>query len=274
MIGQTAWLTAAPALLAFSLFSSSAHAQAKQEASSAASALPDVAGIRPGMSAQEAYNLLKARNPNIQIGMGQIPIAGFGEKPVVTEMRALVSDPSAPEILTVWLTTPPNKQVVMAVGRVLDYDPSQPLLRSNVLESLRQKYGRETENNMYLVSWVFDEHGQRFDPSRLKQLNCTSAFMPNLNVASPQGATFPAPTALIYTPQPANPCDFQIDVTAQLTGSSGQDQTYVRHILLMVWDRGLQRQTQDAYQAYLANADARKGKEELEKAKQRTVPKF
>jgi hypothetical protein len=31
---------------------------------------------------------------------------------------------------------------------------------------------------------------------------------------------------------------------------------------------------QDAYQAYLSNADARQGKEELEKAKRRKVPKF
>ena len=60
----------------------------------------------------------------------------------------------------------------------------------------------------------------------------------------------------------------------QLGVANGQDQTYVRHIVLIVWDHGLQRQTQDAYQAYLSNADARLGKEELEKAKRRKVPKF
>jgi hypothetical protein len=35
-----------------------------------------------------------------------------------------------------------------------------------------------------------------------------------------------------------------------------------------------QRQTQKAYQAYLANAGAAMSKEELEKAKQRKLPKF
>ena len=43
-----------------------------------ASALPDVAGIRPGMPAQEAYNLLKARNRNIKIGVGQMLVPGLG----------------------------------------------------------------------------------------------------------------------------------------------------------------------------------------------------
>jgi hypothetical protein len=72
----------------------------------------------------------------------------------------------------------------------------------------------------------------------------------------------------------ADTCDFQIDVSAQLGGTNGQDQTYVRRIVLIVWDHGLQRQTQDAYQAYLSNGDARLGKEESEKPKRRKVPKF
>ncbi len=93
-------------------------AQSAQEAPHA-SALPDVAGIRPGMSAQEAFNLLKARNANTIIGIGQSTIPGLGDKPVATELRAQVNDPAAPETLTVWLTTPPTKQVVVAVGRLL-----------------------------------------------------------------------------------------------------------------------------------------------------------
>ncbi len=55
--------------------------------------------------------------------MGQAPIPGFGDKLLVTEMRAQVTDPSAPETITIWLTIPPTKQVVFAVGRLLEYDP-------------------------------------------------------------------------------------------------------------------------------------------------------
>ncbi|HZP63051.1 MAG TPA: hypothetical protein VFB28_06500 [Terriglobales bacterium] len=244
------------------------HAQARQEA------LPDVAGIRPGMPAEEAYKLLKARNSSVQIGIGQMALPGFGEKPVVTEMRALIVDASAPETINVWLTTPPGKQVVFAVGRLLEYDPSQPLLRNKVAGSLHEKYGLETDTNPVLIYWAFDEQGRRPDPGRLKQLNCAGVAPANLNVAAPQGATFPAVSTLIYPLPPANACDGFVKVTAQLDGAAGQDQTYVRRITVLVWDLPLYRRAKEAYQAYLANSANAQSQAELEKAKQRTVPKF
>jgi hypothetical protein len=237
-----------------------------------ASALPDVAGIRPGMPAQEAYNLLKARNRNIKIGVGQMLVPGLGEKPVVTEMRALVEDPSTPETITVWLTTPPGKQVVYAVGRYLEYDPNQPLLRSKVMESLREKYGPATDPNY--VYWGFDEQGGRPDAARLRQLNCAAIAPASLMVAAPQGSTFPGISPFIYPVQPANACNDFIKVTAQLVGANGQDNTYVHQITVVVWDLHLYRQTQEAYHAYLANAAKAEGETELEKAKQRKAPKF
>lgn len=251
-----------------------AYAQAKQGAASASSAIPDVAGIRPGMPAEEAYKLLKARNPNIKIGLGQMPIPGFGEKPIVTEMRALVEDRSAPETLTVWLTIPPGKQVVLAVGRVLEYDPSQPLLRSKVLDGLREKYGPETENSFAQVYWAFDEQGRRPEAAPLRQANCGAVAPASLNVGAPQGAAFPAPSSLIYPVQQDSACNAYIRVTAEIVGAGGQDQTYARRITVLVWDLQLHRRTQEAYRAYLANGANAQSEAELEKAKQRTVPKF
>src|SRR5262245_2886663 len=102
--------------LAILFFASGAGAQSKQDtASPLPSTLPDIIGIRPGMSAQEAYNLLKARHAGIKIGVGQFQLQGLGDKPVVTQIAAQVVDASAPETITVWLTTPPGKQVVFAV---------------------------------------------------------------------------------------------------------------------------------------------------------------
>jgi hypothetical protein len=251
-----------------------AYAQAKQGVASAPSAIPDVAGIRPGMSAEEAYKLLKARNPNIKIGLGQMSIPEFGEKPIITEMRALVEDRSAAETLTVWLTIPPNKQVVLAVGRLLEYDPSQPLLRSKVLESLRAKYGQESDTNPALVYWGFDQQGRRPDAAHLRQFNCTAISPVNLMVAAPPGPTFPATSSLIYPVQQDSACNAYIRVTAEIVGAGGQDQTYARRITVMVWDLHLFRQAQEDYRAYLANGAKAQSEAELEKAKQRTVPKF
>jgi hypothetical protein len=226
------------------------------------------------MPAQEAYAILKARNPNIRISIGQAPIPGFGDKPVVTEMRAQVTDASAPETIAVWLTIPPTKQLVFAVGRLLEYDRDQPLLRSKIMESLRQKYGNETDTSNTQAFWGFDEHGGRPDAARLKQLNCMSRGHGNLLISAPQTATFTAPSILVYSPETDNGCEWLIKLNAYFSGPGGVDQTYVHSISVMLWDVRLQRQTQEAYQAYLANAGAAKSKEELEKAKQRKVPKF
>ncbi len=275
MTNRTTTLPVGLIVLGLSFCSLAAQAQTKQGGASASSALPDLVGIRPGMPAQEAYTILKARNPNIRISMGQAPIPGFGDKPVVTEMRAQVTDPSAPETITLWLTIPPTKQVVFAVGRLLEYDPNQPLLRSKIIESLREKYGTETDAGNWQAFWGFDEHGGRPDAARLRQfINCANRGHGNLIVKAPEAPTFPAPSMLVYSPEADNGCEWLIKLNAYFTGSGGLDSTYIYNISVLLWDVRLQRQTQEAYQAYLANAGAAMSKEELEKAKQRKLPKF
>ena len=48
-----------------------AVAQSKSQGAPPPAVLPDVVGIRPGMSAQEAYDLLKKRAAGAQIGVGE-----------------------------------------------------------------------------------------------------------------------------------------------------------------------------------------------------------
>ena len=257
---------------ALSLLATDAVAQSRSEALSPAAGLPDVVGIRPGMPAQEAYNLLKARNLNVKIGIGQMVFPGLGEKPIPVEIAAQVVDAAAPEIITVWLTTPPGKQVVFAVGRTLDYDKSKALLRTKVLEGLRQKYGPETDSNPVGPYWGFDEQGKRPDTARLRQMNCMSIGHGNLTVTAPPAPTFPGLTTVLYSPGAVNFCDSFIKVNAQLTASYGVDPSEVDHISVMIWDLALERRSQEAYQAFLANGDAARQKAELEKAKQRKGP--
>jgi len=236
-------------------------------------AVPDVVGIRPGMPAQAAYNALKARNPSVKIGIGQMNVPGLGEKPIVVSMAAQVTDARAPEIITLWLTIPPGPQVVFAVGRQLEYDPSKALLRTNVLESLRQKYGPETAESTVGPYWGFDEQGKHPDTAQLRQMNCMSIAHGNLMVAAPSGSTFPGATTLIYSPQAPNFCDSFIKVNATLE-PFGAGPGEVGRITVMIWDMALERRTQVAYQAFLANGAAAQQRAELEKAKQRKGPDF
>jgi len=274
MAKSRAMLLAGFMVLAFTLSATRLHPQSKPQAAALSSVLPDVAGIRPGMAAQEAYSVLKSRHPSIKIGVGQLQLQGLGDKPIVVQIAAQVVDASAPETITVWLTTPPGDQVVFAVGRLLEYDPNQPLLRSEVLQNLRQKFGAETASSPGQAYWAFDELGKRPDAARMRQLNCMSRAHGSVPVVAPSGSTFPGGTPVMFGLEAATPCDAFIKVNAQLDGPNGQDETYVHRITVTVRDLALERRSQEAYQAYLANADARKGKEELEKAKQRKAPKF
>src|SRR5437870_12961453 len=104
MTNRTTTLPVGLIVLGLAFCSLAAQAQTKQGGASPSSALPDLVGIRPGMPAQEAYTILKARNPNIRISMGQAPIAGFGDKPVVTERRAQGIDTSSRETIDLRLS--------------------------------------------------------------------------------------------------------------------------------------------------------------------------
>jgi hypothetical protein len=255
-----------------------AGAQSKPDAAAGASAvisaMPDVVGIRPGMPAQEAYNTLKARNPNVKVGIGQFMMPGLGDKPTVTSMAAQVVDGSVPETITVWLTTPPMKQVVFAVGRQLEYDQNKPLLRSNVVNSLRQKYGPETATGTAEIFWAYDEQGRRPNTALMQQNNCMARAHFSLQVGAPQGPTFDFVTPLLYAPGPAEFCDSTVKVSAQLQGPNGSAGDYVSRITVVITDQPLARRSQEAYQAYLANGAAAKQREELEKAKQRKGPEL
>ena len=248
-------------------------ASAQQPQARPPSSIPDVAGIRPGISAEEAYNLLKARNANIQIGVGDAQVPGLGDKPIVTTISAQVLDARAPEILTVWLTLPPAKQVVWAVGRRLDYDASKPLLTDNIIASLRQKYGQEVAAFTKLL-WLYDHQGSPVNAAALRMSNyCLQSAPGGLILDAPSGPRYSANTVLMNQPQPETACNSYIGVQAMLVpATAGGD--YTQRIDLLMIDYGLSRQAQMAYQDYLKNAANAKAKEDLEKAKQRKGPVF
>lgn len=259
-------------IILFSLAAIQTNAQSKPAGIS--SALPDVVGIRPGMPAQEAYNLLKARSPNIKIGIGQLDVPGLGPKPTVVQMSAQVFEGPAPEIISLWLTIPPGPQLVFAVGRILDYDQNKALLKTTVLENLRQKYGAETDSGPVATYWAFDEQGKRPNAAQMRQQNCMSLGHGSLFVAAPPGTTFSGSTTVLFHPEAATPCDSFIRVLAHFEHGPDLDPTEVTHISVMIWDLALERRTEEAYQAYLLNGDDAKRKAELEKAKQRKGPDF
>jgi len=247
----------------------STQSRAQATAPQATSALPDVVGIRPGISAQQAYDLLKARAPRAQISVGQFPVAGVTDKPVPVSLAVNNLEADPPEIINIWLTMPPSKQVVWAIGRQIQYDQKKQLLKSTVINGLRQKYGPETdEQSQY---WAFDQQGRRTENAGPTGAICRVRAKWSLQVVPPEGATYASFTPLLYNPGPPTPCESVIEVRTQLSGLSPE---YVFHVTVIVSDLALARRSQDTYQSFLANADAAKKKEDLEKAKQQKGPTF
>lgn len=236
---------------------------------SIAQGVPDVVGIRPGMSPQEAYNLLKARANGAKIGMGQMTLPGVTDKPVVTVMSVRVMGSSPGETIAVWLTLPPNTQQVWGVSRKLQFDEGKEMLKSAVLDGLRQKYGAETDPNY----WAFDEQGGRVPTAGVHSNSCVNREM--VNLAPPDDTTAPMGVSpLIYTPGPEQPCSSVISVRAEYGNASSGGPGMVRWVTVTVQDPPLARRSQQAYQSALANGDAAKRKEEIERAKQQKAPTF
>ena len=175
---------------------------------SIAQGVPDVVGIRPGMSAQDAYNALKARANGAKIGIGQMAMPGVTDKPVVVVMSMRVMGSSPGETIAVWLTLPPNNQQVWGIIRKLQFGPGKEMLKSALLDGLKQKYGAETDPNY----WAFDEQGGRVPTAGLRGNNCVNREQVNLGV--PEDTTAPVGVSpLIYTPAPEQPCS-SVDVCA------------------------------------------------------------
>jgi hypothetical protein len=247
-----------------------ADAQSKSQGPPSSPGLPDVVGIRPGMSAEEAYNLLKKRAAGAQIGVGQSPVEGVSDKPVPVSMAVQILSGEQVEYITLWLTTPPSKQVVWAVGRTVEFERDKQALKSTVMAGLRQKYGPETDEEYRF--WAFDQQGRRPDEAGRKGANCATRQNWNLAVTPPRAAIYSYATPLMIPMGPRTLCDALTEVRASYDSPLGPE--YVIRVTVTVSDLSLARASQEAYQAFLANTDTAKKQRELERAKQRKGPEF
>jgi hypothetical protein len=242
----------------------------KSSAQAAAStAVPDVAGLRVGMTAQEAYEVLKARAHGAMIGVGQYPVEGVSAKPVPNIITVRIPDKVPAEIITVWLTTPPSKQVVWGIAEQLTYADSNKVLTSTVLDALRKKFGPEMNPKGYGLWWSFDTQGKHADALP----ECINYENTNISAIEPREPAFSNATPLMYGLGPGSPCDPLVTVRASIIGPSN-DSPYAITITLTELDHSLVLSSKKAYQAFIASAGARQQQQELERAKEQKGPVF
>jgi hypothetical protein len=233
------------------------------------SGLPDVVGIRPGMSAQEAYNALKARANGSKIGIAQSIIQGI-HQPVVTVMALQVTGSSPREEITVFLTYPPQKQVVWNVVRTLSFEPGKEPTRASILDGLRQKYGPETGATTAGLYWTFTEDAQRPNATQVMQDGCGNRGY----ISQVQDFQNPAPVSAYAYMEPSPKCDKYVGVRAEVGNAFSATGALVNLVTVGMTNTDIALRSRDAWKALVAGDNAAARQQELDKAKQQQKPTF
>ena len=232
------------------------------------SSAPDVIGIRPGMSAQDAYSVLNAHANGAKVGIAQMMIPGISQ-PVVVVMSVEVLGASPKETITVGLTVPPEKQVVWAIRRTLTFERGKELTRASVMDSLRQKYGQEIHSGVDY--WDFDEQGNHANVKDMTFNHCAG----QMSISDPDDFVNPrAASALVQPPLPANACSNFIAIRAEWIGAANGSSELAGGIAVIVEDAPLARRSQVAYQALVGKGADAAHQQELDNANQQKKPTF
>jgi hypothetical protein len=284
-------------ILAVSLVAYQGAAAPPQAPAAGSSPLPDILGLRTGITAKEAYDLLKAYDPGHTVTLEQWTIPQlYGDKPVIFSMNPATTGPD--NQIVVSITLPPNPQVVWHVHRAIGRFTST---KPNVLNTLFQKYGtpwnpdpgQPVNSNVGILNWFFDEQGKpvnRTSPADVLALkNCMNSVMSPWNMPglpTAQGGltnntvtqgyprTTVEPMSPIYDPS-ANPqCNNLIFVRAQVNGGIVRDDDLTFYMDLTISDYTLQHRTNMALNDKL-NAIVQGGAQrERENASKQSVPKL
>jgi hypothetical protein len=139
----------------------------------------DIVGVKLGMTPQQATAAIKAYKPGLKIEVLNSrlfrPSAApgtFARVPHYISAQEPRSQNGAYEYINVEFTTPPNPPLVAKVERYVQFPIGQPVMASNLLESLRKKYGQENFAYSDQRVWVYDVNGKLLTRVPVPQSNC------------------------------------------------------------------------------------------------------
>ena len=270
-------------LLATALVAAFPPSSAAQQAQApAAGHSVDIAGVRLGMSSQQAAAAVRTANPRFQISTNPavrfdlLPNVAFNE---VVYARHAGDAAHGQESIDLKFTQPPNQPLLWSIQRNKQYADAERPTAANLIAALREKYGTEDGSTMPPAVakasgvelrdayWIFDAHGQRLPRQRASQLaaTCTqiweSSYLDRLKL--PRNPAFTNPNA-------AN-CFENTAVTAYLTpttpGVTGPPGLVLALVVKAV-NMNLYRAHYEASEKFLSQAAEASGNSQQEKAKQ------
>jgi hypothetical protein len=134
----------------------------------------DIVGVKLGMSPQQALAAIRAYDPKLKIEIMNafitIPSSGQIKVPHLavahTVNPRVVGGPGgfnqvdgSSEEIVIEFTTPPSPALVAKITRRVAFPGDQPVPASNLLDSLRKKYGQESFSDGVSRDWIYDSTG-------------------------------------------------------------------------------------------------------------------
>ena len=155
----------------------------------AAAGYVDIVGIKLGMPAQQALDLIKADNPafntqlqkrdvDLQYATTRVHSTGPKKQWVFAiESTTALNDPGGGESIEADLTLPPTTQVVDYVSRSVTFPKNATPTVDNVIAGLKKKYGAPTllqPIGSPQLRWIFDSQGQLLTEAQTVKLGAAS----------------------------------------------------------------------------------------------------
>lgn len=128
----------------------------------------DTVGIKLGMTPKEAVAALHAHNPSLKMETLTARLYPYGTLGSFVRVPYSINAHTANtntlngpvEWIALRFTTPPNPPLVAKIVRYTGFPASQPVMVSNLLDSLRKKYGQDNLDDGGIRAWVYDSNGK------------------------------------------------------------------------------------------------------------------
>ncbi len=230
---------------------------------------PAIVNVRAGMPLREAFTLLQAGYPSTKLDTAATDLPTIG-KPVLNQFSVGLSPVrSGDEWITVEVTPPPSPQVVWRVRRHLG---RQKIFRGNVIESLRQKYGKESaellgesvadDQHASALYWFYDDRWRPAKPPGHEMLftlnECSGRF---------GNASWFAPNNIVRDAGQISAADWCNTAGMVLVASFGTE-NIVTGLTVEMYSMPFAVRSAKAELAWLAEVDKHEQERELRESKQ------
>ena len=236
----------------------------------AAEMQPDIIGIYPGMPLRDAVKILQQHDAKADLTIASTTISQLGSTAVPTFLH--LRDAAGLDVIQVWITLPPNEQVVWAAARRMQFAAGHEPTVPGTLSALRQKYGPESSLAGVRLTWYLDGHRTRLDGHVAEAKGC-SGYTWGEGVSD-----YPFPTRRVEATSPllgvhnsVEPCD---DLTFVRALVNDQTPGLVNTLVVSFTDNALATRAKQATDAVIARGTATHQQKQQEEVEKRAIPKL